>query len=473
VTESDSAVEHVQQSENSATPKADKDLSVVPISKQEQKKKDFLNGSVNKKPLKPIGEISSGQGENEQLITDKSVMSLYEKKTVDKLQKFDKDSSKKIDKMGFAALPISFQESDLTADMDVTTAAKDISGTAASSSTTVLPLLGANSTTEASGLVETELRPVDEEDENEGSLLHLRGDVEHVNIVEPNGTAKKEKKSDPQRNKASRYEGETVMSETFTVADDQHIVARSKTENATESVIAVGIEPAISLGGNETSVLTDDLLTPRILPDSDNVVPLTTRNASSSSSTAPGEQNVTVTKLPTDESSPNFDKQDPTPKILGGNVEDNTTISEVPFLPSMNSEPSGVISNGTGSNTVTNLNRGIVATTPEGSGESRPPTTTPLEPSINTTVETSSKSQEVPANTVVTLDSEDFARLHKGMNVSLEEGESRNSTRDFNGTAVTENASAAGQNDGVIRHWTPENAAAGEIPMVFSKCASG
>ncbi|XP_033607737.1 uncharacterized protein LOC111865478 isoform X2 [Cryptotermes secundus] len=484
VTGSDSAIEHVQHSENATAPKAEKDLSVVSISRQEQKKKDFLNGSVNKKTLKPTGEISSLQGDSEQLITDKSVINLYEKKTVDKLQKFDKDNSKKIDKMGFAALPVSVMESDLTEDMDVTTATKEMSALATSSSTTAMPIPGTKSTTEASGSVENEPRPVDEEDENEDPLILLRGDVEHVNIVEPNDMAKKEQKSDPQRNKASRYEGKTVMNENVTVADDEHIVARSdtasKTEDAPESAIAVGIEPAVSLAANETSILADDLLTPRIQHESDTVVPLRSKNESSSSSTASSEEKVMVVTLPTDESSLNSDNQDPSPKVLGGNVEDNTTVVDIPLLTSMNSESSSEILNAAGNSTVTNVNHGNVGTPLEEGSDSEAPTTAPsLEPSINTTIETSSNSEEVPAITVVTLNSEDLAKLHKGTTVTLEDGESQNSTRNFNTTEVIEDASPAGHNNGVIHQLTAENGTAvggyvfGEVPMAFSKCASG
>jgi hypothetical protein len=479
MTGSDSAIEHVQQSENSTAPKLEKDLSIVSISKQEQKKKDFLNGAVNKKTLKPIGEISSVQGENEQLITDKSVINLYEKKTVDKLQKFDKDNSKKIDKMGFAALPISVMESDLAEDMDITTATKEMH-----SSTTAMPLPGAKSTAEASGSVENESRPVDEEDENEDPLILLQGDVEHVNVVEPNGVVRKEQKSDPQRNKASRYEGETIMNDSVTVADDQHTVARSdtaaKTRDATESAIAVGIEPAVSLAANETLILTDDLLTPRILHESDTVVPLRSKNESSSSGTASSEEKVVVVTLPTDEPSLNSDDRDPSPKVLGGNVEDNATVSEVPFLASMNSESSSAILNVAGNSTVTNLNHENVRTSLEEGSDSDTPTTAPsLKPSINTTIETSAKGEEVPAITVITLNSEDLAKLHKGTNVSLEDGESQNSTKNVNTTEVTDATSPAGHNDRVIHQWTPKNGTGvggyvfGEVPMAFSKCASG
>jgi hypothetical protein len=273
------------------------------------------------------------------------------------------------------------------------------------------------------------------------------------------------------------------MNETITVADDQHIVAKSdtasKTDDATESAIAVGIEPAVSLATNETSILTDDLLTPRILHDSDTVVPLRTKNESSSSSTASSEEKVMVVMLPTDESSLNSDNQDPIPEVLGGNAEDNTTVGEVPFLSSVDSESSSAISNVTGKSTVTNLNHGILGTPLEEGSDSDTPITAPsLEASINTTVETSPKS-EVPAITAVTLNSEDLAKLHKGTNMLLEDGESQNSTRNFNTTKVIEDASPAGHNNGVIHQWTPENGTAvggyvfGEVPMAFSKCASG
>jgi hypothetical protein len=368
--------------------------------------------------------------------------------------------------------------------MDVTTATREMSATATSSSTTALPLPGAKSTIEASSLVEDESRSVNEEDENEDPLIHLRGDIERVNTVEPNGMAKQEKKSDQQRDKASKYEEETLMNETITEADDRHIVAKSdmtsKTDDPTESAIAAGIEPAVSLATNETLILTDDLLTPRILHGSDTVVPLRTKNESSSSSTASSEEKVMVVTLPADEPSLNSDNQDPFSEVLGGKAEDNTTIGEVPSLPSVNSESSSAIPNVTGKSTVTNLNHGIVGAPLEDGSDSDTPTTAPsVEPSINATVETSPKSEEVSAITVVTLTSEDLAKLHTGTNVSLEDGESQNSTRNFNTTEVIEAASPAGHNNAVIHQWTPENGTAvggyvfGEVPMAFSKCASG
>jgi hypothetical protein len=186
-----------------------------------------------------------------------------------------------------------------------------------------------------------------------------------------------------------------------------------------------------------------------------------------------------VITLPTDEPSSNSDNQDPSTKVLGGNVEDNTTLGEVPFLPSLNSESSSAIPNGAGNSTVTDLNHGTVGTSLEEGSDSDTPTTAPsLEPSINTTIETSSK-PEVPAITVVTLNNEDLAKLYRGTNVSLEDDESQNSTKNFNTTEVIEGASPAGHNNSVIHQWTPANGTAvggyvfGEVPMAFSKCASG
>jgi hypothetical protein len=441
MTESNSAVEHIQQGKDSTALKVEKDLSVVSI-----KKKDFLNGSVNKKPLKPISEISSTQGENEQLITDKSVINLYEKKTADKLQKFDKDNSKKIDKMGFAALPVSVEEFDPTEDMIVSMATKGMSVMSTSSSTLPPSPPGGKSMTEASGSVEEESRPVDEEDENEDPLVHLRSDVERVNVVEPNSMAKKEKKSEPQRTRASGYEGEMVMNGTHAVADDEH---------ATEPAIGVGVEPAVSLAANETMILTGDLLTPRILHDSNIAVPLRTQNESVSSSTASNEEKATVVTLQSNEPS------------SGGKVEDDTAVGEVPFLPS-----SGATLQVAGNSAEMSHNDGNVVTTPEEGSNSYAPTTGPSVEQSTTVV---------PAITAVTLNSEDLAKLQEGMNVPRDNGDSQNSTRNVNATVmqVIEDMSPAGQSNGVTHQWTPENGTAvggnvvEEVPVAFSKCASG
>jgi hypothetical protein len=418
IIESNSAAEQIQQGKDSTAPKVEKDVSI--------KKKDFLNGASNKKPQKPISEVSNSQGEAEQLITDKSIISLYEKKTADKLQKLDKDNSKKIDKMGFAALPVSVEELDPTEDMNVSTATKEMS----TMSTPSLSLLGGKSMTEASGSVEEESRPVDEEDENEDPLVHLRTDVEHVNIVEANIMAKKEKKSDLQRTKASRYEGEMVMTETLAVADDEHAAARG---NATEPAIGVGVEPAVSLAANETLNLTHDLLTPRILHNRDSVVPLRTKNESLSSSTASSEERATVVTSPSND-------------------------GEAPLLPS----------GGAGNSAETNHNEGNVVTTLEEASNS---TALPVD------AVTSSESPVVPTITVVTLnsDSADLSKSHERTNMSLDDGELQNSTRDVNATVMK----VIGHSNGFTRQWTHENGTAvggnvvEEVPTAFSKCASG
>jgi hypothetical protein len=420
VAESSSAAEHVQHGKDSTAPKAEKDASVVSI-----KKKDFLNGSANKKPLKAISEISNTQGEAEQLITDKSMISLYEKKTADKLQKFDKDNSKKMDKIGFVALPVSVEESDPTEDLNVSTATKEVS-------TPPLSVPGGKSMTEASGSEEEESRPVDEEDENEDPLVHLRSDVEHVNVVEANIMAKKEKKSDAQRTKASRYEGEMGMNETLGVADDEQVVVRG---DAMEPAIGVGVEPAVSLAANETLKLTHDLLTPRILHDSDSVVPLRTKNESLSSSTASSEERVTVVTLPGND----------------GNA--------APLL----------LSGGTGNSAGTNRNEGNVVTTLEEAGNSYAPTVAlPV-------VAASSESPVVPAAAVVTLNSAELAKSHGRTNMSLDDGDSQNATRNVNAT-VTQ---VTGLNNGFTHRWAPGNGTAvggnavEDVPTAFSKCASG
>jgi hypothetical protein len=483
--EGHSAVGHVQNDENSTTTKFDKDLLAVSISKPEPKKKDLLSGSINKKPLKSVGETSSLHGENEQLIPDKSAVNLYEKKPVDKLQKFDKDSSKKIDKMGFAALPVGEDIFDVAENVDVTTP-----GTASSARTTGASPVRANSTSETE---DTESRPVDEEDENEDPLVDVRGNIEHVNVVEPHSMVTKEKKLDLEGSKMYRFEGETMMNENITVADYQHVSSRSdivdktdsatdKVKNHTESPIAVGIEPAILRGANETSVLTEALLTQRELPANQNLAPQSNSNVSESSSATTSEAKVSATESLTDEPLLISDNQDATQKVLDGNVKDNATLastSEIPFLPSMTSESSTLTLDSAGNSSVMNLSLGIVVATPQKVSDPDAPTTAPpSELSTNMTVETSSKSPEVLVSTVVTLN-DNFATLHKGTTMLLEDGHAQNSTKDFNITTVEEDISPVGRNNGVIRWWTSKNEttpggfAVGETPVAFSKCASG
>jgi hypothetical protein len=489
-TEDHSAVEHDQKSENLATLKVDKDISAASISKSEPKKKDLLNSSVNKKPMKSMGETSTLQGETEQVIPDKSAVNLLEKKTVDKLQKFDKDNSKKIDKVGFGNLPldVSDEQAVLIEDMD----RREMSGTATSASTTAVPLSVANSTTEESGLADTGSRPIDEEDENENPFTDIQGDIEQANTVEPQNLTTKEKKSDAEEGKASEFEGATLMNESVTVGDHQHISARSdsvnKTENVTgatkshtESSIAIGIEPAISRGTNETSILTETLLTPRILPASENLVPDSTKNKLGPSS----DDKVMIT-LSADESLLSSDNQDANLKVSNDSVRENTTLkfdtgikSGIASPPPLTSESSNVIADSVTNSSFTNISLEIVTVTPqEGNDTDAPTMAHPSELSVNMTVETSSKSPEIPASVGLTLNNNDFARLHKAATVSLEDGHSQNLSKDSNTTKVTEDSSEVGHN--ILTHqWTSENGTyvggfvSGEAPMAFSKCASG
>jgi hypothetical protein len=484
IDEGQSAVGHEQNDENSTTPKFDKDLLGVSTSKLEPKKKDLLSGSINKKPLKSVGETSSLHGENEQLIPDKSAINLYEKKPLDKLQKFDKDSSKKIDKMGLAALPIEENDFDVAENVDITTP-----GTVSSVVTTTVPLAKANSSAETEDEVS---RPVDEEDENEGPLVDVQGDIEHVNVVEPNNIVTKVKMSALEGSKTYRVEEEKVMNENITVADYQHALSRSdivvkvdnatdKVKNSTEPSIAVGIEPAISRGANESSVQTETLLTQRELPASENLAPHGTGSVSESSIGTNSEAKISVTELLTDELLLNSNNQNATENALGGNVKDNATLastSEIPFLPSMTSESSTLTSDSAGNSSVMNLSLGIVLATPqEVSDPDASTTASPSELSTNTTVETSSKSPDVTVSTVVAL-SDDPATSHKSITMLLEDGHAQNSTKDFNIGTVREDSSPVGRNNNVI-HWTSANgtaaggSAAGEMPLAFSKCASG
>uniref|UniRef100_A0A1V1FNG4 Putative serine protease 69 isoform A n=1 Tax=Reticulitermes speratus TaxID=60591 RepID=A0A1V1FNG4_9NEOP len=476
IPEGHSAVEHTEKSKNLTTLKVDKDVSVVSVSKPEPKKKDFLNVSINKKPLKFTGDTSSLQGENDQIFTNKSVINLYEKKPVDKLQK---DSSKKIDKIGFAALPVgdnAFDEQDdLLQDTDTTTPAKEMSA-----STTVMVFQGANSTTEYSSLANAESRPVDEDDENEDPLTNLHKDIEHINIVEPQGTVMKDKKSDFGGNQAYKFEGEAVKNGSISAANDQHFVPKNNMETAadgverhTESSLAVGIEPAIALGGNETSELTDSLLTSRVSPAGENIAPQITVNESVSSSAAPDDEKLMVTRSPTDEHSLNFYNENTSGKASDGNVTNNMSITGTDFLPSITSESSDIMSNIAGNISVINLSLGIMTTTMQEDSSSSASTTAP--PLVLSTNITSSESPEVPANTVVTLNNKDFARLHKG-SVPLKYNWTQNSTKEFNTTA---DASQSGSSNGVIHNGVPESnitvSSSGifEPPTMFSKCASG
>jgi hypothetical protein len=479
ITEGLSAVEQTEKGENLTNLKVDKETPAVPVSKPEPKKKDFLNVSINKKPLKFTGDTSSLQGENDQLPSDKSTISLYEKKPVDKLQKFDKDSSKKIDKIGFSALPVgdnSFDEQDdLLEDTDVITPAKETSA-----NTTVTVFQGANSTTEVSSLVDEEARPVDEDDENEDLLTSLRKDIGRVNIVEPQGMVMKDKTSDRGGNKDHKFEGEMIKNESIAMADNQHVLARNVTDKATdevkihtESSIAVGIEPAIGLGGNETSALTDSVLTTRMPLAAASVVPRVTMNEPVSPSAAPGDEKLIMTKSPTDEPSLKFYNQTTVQKALDKNVTGNTSTAETDSLVPVTSDSSYVLSDTARNTSLLNPNVAIVMSTIQEDGSSSATASAP--PLVLPTNITLLESSEVPANTVVTLNNKDFARLHKG-SVSLEYGGTQSSTKEFN---TTTDAFQPGGSNGATRNWifetntTASRSAILEPPTTFSKCASG
>jgi hypothetical protein len=486
-TESHSTVGHDQKGGYSTTPKSDNDLLAVSISKLEPKKKDLLNGSINKKPQKSvIGETSSLHEENEQIIPNKSAVNLYEKKPVDKLQKFDKDSGKKIDKMGFVASPVGRDIVDVVEDVNVTTAAKEMYSASSSSRTSAVPHAGANSTTETE---DTESRPVDEEDENEDPLIDVRGDIEHINVVEPHSLVTKEKKADLEGSKTYTFEGETVMNENITMTDYEHVLSGSsivdkadKVKSHTESSIAFGIEPAISRRANETSLQAEAPLTPRELPANENMAPQDTRHTSESSSATSSESTVSVPELPTDEPLLNSDNQHDTLKVLDVNVKDNAVLastSKIPVLPSMTTASSAVISDSAGNSSVMNLSLGILLATPHEVSDADVPTAAPhLEMSTGMAVETSSKSPGALVSTVVTL-SDDYATLHKGATMTTENGHAQNSAKGPNVTVATEDTAPVAHNNGAIQRWTSENGttvgefAVGETPMAFSKCASG
>ena len=476
--EGHSAVEHTEKSESLTTLKMDKDAPAISLSKPEPKKKDFLNVSVNKKPLKFTGNSSSLQGENDQLFTDKSTVSLFEKKPVDKLQKFDKDNNRKIDKIGFAALPAGEnafdKQDDLLRDTDTTTPAKEMSA-----SMTFMVFQGANSTTEAPSPDDEDSRPVDEDDENEDPLDDLHKDIEDINIVEPQGKVIKDKKFDIGGNKAYKFEGEAIKNENTSMANDQHVLTGNNTETATdeikrntESSLAVGIEPAIALGRTESTEFTDSLLTPRVLPAGEKAAPKVTMNESVSPSASPVDEKLMVTRSPNDEQSLKFYSQNTSLKALDGNVTENMSITGTDFLPSMTSESSNT-SHIAGNVSVIKTNLGIVMTTMQEDDSSSSVTAAP--PLALSTDITLSESPEVPASPVVTLRSTDFAILHKGT-VPLEYDLTKNSTQEFN---TRTDASQSGSSAGAIQNWIPENnmthrrPAIVESPTVFSKCASG
>ena len=481
IPEGHSAVESTEKSESFTTLRVDKDAAGISLSKPEPKKKDFLNVSVNKKPLKFAGNSSSLQGENDQLFTDKSTISLFEKKTVDKLQKLDKDNSKKTDKIGFAALPAgenAFDEQDdLLPGTDTTTPAKETSA-----STTFVVFQGANSTTEATSSTEDEdSRPVDENDENEDPLANLHKDIEDINIVEPQDMVMSDKKFDIGGNKAYKFEGEAIKNGNISMANDQHVLAVNNTETATDemkrntqSSLAVGIEPAIASGRNKSTEFTDSLLTPRILPAGEKAAaPKMAVNESVSPSASPDDEKLMVTRSPNDEQSLKFYNQNTSLKALDGNVTGNMSITGTDILPSMTSESSNVTSRIAGNISVIKTNVGIVTTTMQEDGSSSAVTAVP--PLVLSTNITLPESSEFPANPVVTLRSTDFAILHKGT-VPLEYDLTKNSTQEFNATT---DASQSGSGVGAIQNWIPESnvthsrPAVLESPTVFSKCASG
>ena len=479
IPEGHSAVELTEKGESSTTPKVDQDASAISVSKPEPKKKDFLNVSANKKPLKFTGNSSSLQGENDQIFTDKSTINLFEKKPVDKLQKFDKENSKKIDKIGFAALPVgenAFDEQDdLLQDKDTTTPAREMSA-----SMTFVVFQGENSTTEASDPADEESRPVDEDDENEDPLANLRKDIEHINIVEPQDMVMKDKKFDIGGNKAYKFEGEAMKNENMSMANDQRVLARNDTETATdevkrstESSLAVGVEPAIALGRTESTEFTDSLLTPRILPAGEKVAPQLTMNESVSPNTSSDDKKLMVTVSPNEEQSLKFYSQNTSLKALDGNVTENMSITGTDFHPSVTSESGNTTSQIDGNISVMKNNLGIVTTTMHEGGSSSAVTAAP--PLVLSTNITSSESPDVPASPVVTVRSTDFAMLHKGP-VPLEYDLTKNSTQEL---ITTTDASQSGSSVGVIQNWIPESNVTHsrpvilEPPTVFSKCASG
>jgi hypothetical protein len=334
----------------------------------------------------------------------------------------------------------------------MTTPAKDMSA-----STTVMVFHGANFTTEASAPEYPDLRPVDEDDENDDPLAHLHKDIEDINIVEPQDMVLKDKKFGVEGNKAYKFEAEAVKNENMSMANHQHDLASNNTDRATDEIerdtelsLAVGIEPAIALGSTESSQFTDTLLTPRILPAGENAGPKITMNESLSSIASPDDE-----------------------KALDGNVTENMSVTGNDFLPSVNSESSNMTSKIAGNISAIKTNLRIVNTTVQEDGSSSAVSTAPtVVPSADVTT---SELPEVPVGPAVTLSSNDLAKLHKGT-VPMEYDWTNNSTQEFN---TTTDASQSGSNDGVIHNWIPESnmtisrPAILEPSTVFSKCASG
>jgi hypothetical protein len=479
IPEGHSAVEHTEKSEGWTTLKVDKDTSAVSVSKPEPKKKDLLNVSVNKKPLKFTGNSSSLPGENDQLFTDKSTVSLFEKKTSDKLQKFDKDNGKKIDKIGFAALPAgdtAFDEpDDLHQDAHTSTTAKDMSA-----STTVMVFQGANSTTEAPTPEYPDSRPADEDDENEDPLANLHKDIEDINIVEPQDMVLKDKKFDVGGNKAYKFEGEAIKNGNMSIADDQHDLTSNNTETETdeikrhtESSLAIGIEPAIALGSTESSQFTDALLTPRVLPAGEDAGLKIAMNESLLSSALPDDEKLVVTRSPTDEQSLKLDSQNTSLKALNGNVTENMSVTGNDFLPSVTLESSNMTSELAGNISAIKTNLGIVPTTVQEDGSSSAVTGAPTV--VLSTNTTTPESPQVPVGPAVTLTSNHFAILHKDT-APLKYDWANNSTQELN---TTTDASQSGSYESAIHNWIPESNVTNsrpallEPPTAFSKCASG
>ncbi|XP_069682379.1 uncharacterized protein [Periplaneta americana] len=488
----------------------EKDFLAVPISKPESKKKDILNGSINKKPLKSVSDSSSLQGENEQLISDRSTINLYEKKTTEKL-KFDKDkdNSKKIDKMGLAALPlgedISDGEIDMSEEMVVTTTSKEILNSA---STTTMPLSTINVTTEemehsiskVASLSDLTSRPVDELDENEDPLSEIRGEIEHINTVQPKAEVVKNM-TDVEASDVAKFEGQVNN----TTDGNEHILtindsvnntgskmnAADEMSHSTESTIAVGIEPAITKGENETSISTDALLMPRI-QSTETVVPQDGKNETDpSKNTYNIEVVAEATDLPTLDSPSKPESENVSVNKSTSTAADNSTVvienSGVTDLGASNtmdtankndsvlsttSETSMFVETSEKSSIMTNLGPGKEMNfSQESNNTDIHATILPSELPRNNTAETSSKPPEVPNTTVVTLDSEDFARLHKETIVSSKNKPSQNSTKDFN--AVIPNITYTRHNGALQNGTVVEGFVVGDTSMMISKCAAG
>ncbi|PSN42124.1 hypothetical protein C0J52_19796, partial [Blattella germanica] len=342
------------------------------------------------------------------------------------LQKFDKDSSKKIDKMGLAALPLD------ESDMDMTT--KEVSTTPST-----LPSATPMNESHPNVASQDEPRPADELDENENPLVGIHGDIEHVNVVEHVDDSAKVKKSE--LNKTARLEGESSVDESIAPSSNT-------TENSTigrvESNIAVGIEPA---GNNETSVSHDTLLIPRILPTNGNPAPEVKNETQSLDASDVVPANVNSNSSSISESAGASDNATSVETRKDLNLVQ--TINDNVSVPMTTSEPVNTTSE---SSLMMNVSPGMTTLPQENSNSM---TTLPPIPA-----ESSSKTPEVPQTTVVTLNSEDFAKLHK----ETIEGANSTDVKEEEARILFQPA----ENRTLI-----DSSASGEFPKTFSKCASG